>query len=122
MAQMFIDSLAIADARPEVSIPVENIHAPILLLSGSDDRLWPSNAMAERIADRLRARNFSYAFERKNYEGAGHDIFIGDPAASLRPDSASIDAFMGGGIEANTAARADSWRRILQFLDKALNR
>lgn len=122
MAQMFIDALPSADARPEVSIPVENIHAPMLLLSGSDDRLWPSNAMAQRIGERLRARHFAYTFEHKNYEGAGHSIFIGDPAAPRRPESASIDAFMGGSMQANAAARADSWQRILEFLDKALKR
>ncbi|HJS45312.1 MAG TPA: acyl-CoA thioester hydrolase/BAAT C-terminal domain-containing protein [Rhizomicrobium sp.] len=120
MAQMFMDSLALADARPEVSIPVENIQAPVLLLSGSDDRIWPSHEMAQRIGGRLRTRNFAYSFEHKNYEGAGHSIFIGDPAAPRRPDSASIDAFMGGSAQANSAARADSWQRVLRFLDVAL--
>jgi dienelactone hydrolase/uncharacterized protein (DUF2141 family) len=120
MAQMFLDALPAADTRPEVFIPVENIHGPILLLSGSDDRLWPSNEMAQRIGGRLRAQKFAYSFEHKNYEGAGHSIFVGDPGAAKRPESASMDAFMGGSTEANSAARADSWQRSLKFLDANL--
>jgi dienelactone hydrolase/uncharacterized protein (DUF2141 family) len=122
MAQMFTDSLATAEARPDVAIPVENIRAPVLLLSGSDDRLWPSNVMAQRIGERLYANHFAFTFEHKNYEGAGHGIFVGEPAAPRRTDSASIDAFMGGSAEANAAARADSWQRVLAFLEKSLKR
>ena len=78
--------------------------------------------MAQRIGDRLRTRNFTYPFEHKNYEAAGHGIFIGDPTEPRRAESASIDAFMGGSAEGNKAARADSWRRVLAFLDRALRR
>lgn len=115
MAEMFTSALAATDARPDTVIPVENIKGPILLLSGSDDRLWPSNLMAERIIDRLRARHSSFAFEHKNYEGAGHSIFAGDPAVPGRGDSATIDAFMGGSAEANHAARADSCHASCNF-------
>lgn len=120
MAQMFTGVLPTADGRPEAVIPAENIHAPVLLLSGSDDRLWPSNPMAQRVVERLRAHHFTFAVEHKNYEGAGHSIFIGDPAAPPRAENGAMNAFMGGSAEANVAARSDSWQRILGFLGRAL--
>jgi len=82
--------------------------------------LCASNEMAQPIGERLRARKFDYPFEHKNYEGAGHSIFVGKPALSQPIDPTSMDAFMGGSAEANIAARADSWQRILHFLDTSL--
>jgi len=123
LADMFMRALSDADARPDVVIAVENIRAPILLLSGSDDRVWPSNQMAQRIMARLRQHKFKFPIEHKNYEGAGHSIFIGDPEAALsREDRSPMDDFMGGTPEANVAARSDSWKRINQFLDRTIRR
>ena len=120
--QAFTAALASADAKPEAIIPVEKINGPVLLLSGSDDRLWPSGPMAARIVARLKTQNFSFRVEHQNYPGAGHAVFVGDPASAPRADTASVDAFMGGSAGANDAARADSWLRVMRFLDVALKR
>jgi dienelactone hydrolase len=119
MAQMFINALGSADARPDAAIPVEKINGPVLLLSGSEDRLWPSRVMAERIVARLHEKDFRFSVEHKNYAQAGHGIFVGDPDA-VHADMSRMDAFMGGSPEANAAARADSWARCLRFLKNAL--
>jgi dienelactone hydrolase/uncharacterized protein (DUF2141 family) len=119
-AEMFLAALTKADAQPDTAIPAEKINGSLLLLSGSDDRLWPSNLMAERLMARLRDHRFPHIYEHKNYDGAGHSVFVGDPALSQRSDSASVEAFMGGSADANNAARADSWLRILRFLDTTL--
>ena len=119
LAQMFTDSLGIADTLPNAVIPVEKINGPVFLLSGSDDRLWPSRVMAGRVVARLRSRNFRFSIEHRNYDGAGHGIFVGDPDG-VHADMSRMDAFMGGSAAANAVVRADSWTRCLRFLDGAL--
>ena len=44
------------------SIPVENIQCPILFVSGDDDLVWPSEMMASRMMDRLKAKDFPHKF------------------------------------------------------------
>ncbi len=54
------------------AIPVERIEAPILLLSGDFDELWPSTLGGEQVIKRLRANDFPYKAEHIAYPGAGH--------------------------------------------------
>ena len=54
------------------AIPVERIEAPILLLSGDFDDLWPSTLGGEQVIKRLRANDFPYKAEHIAYPGAGH--------------------------------------------------
>ena len=39
----------------EATIPVENIRCPILILSGNDDKQWPSPISGKSIIERLDA-------------------------------------------------------------------
>ncbi|MCY3814412.1 MAG: acyl-CoA thioesterase/bile acid-CoA:amino acid N-acyltransferase family protein [Gammaproteobacteria bacterium] len=39
---------------PRVHLPIEAVRAPVLLVSGRDDALWPSDYAAERLVERLR--------------------------------------------------------------------
>jgi dienelactone hydrolase/uncharacterized protein (DUF2141 family) len=121
-ALAFTRALAAAERAPDAAIPVERIGGPVLLLSGSQDRLWPADVMAERIVSRLREKRFAFAVEHKNHADAGHSIFTGNPANAQNASPAPMDAFMGGSPQANAAARADSWTRVLRFLDAALRR
>jgi len=52
-------------------IKVENIKAPILLLSGDADEIIPAVMMGNKMMTRLRVNNFSYAYEHIIYRG-GH--------------------------------------------------
>jgi pimeloyl-ACP methyl ester carboxylesterase len=38
---------------PSIPIPVERIDGPVLLVSGTDDRLWPSSDATDAITTRL---------------------------------------------------------------------
>jgi dienelactone hydrolase len=113
-------------ARQQASIKVEHIHGAVLLISGRQDRVWPSADMAERVVARLRHNNFSYPFKHLSYDGAGHGI--GRPYGSTmdindvrHPLTGRIIAL--GGTPAGTArARADSWQQVLTFLDENLRR
>lgn len=117
-AGRFDADIAIAAAHPESLIPVERINGPILLLSGTDDRVWYSTTMAEQIMARLKAKHFRHAFSHQSYPGAGHAIFMGGPKDVL--GLASQREFMGGSDAADAKALADSWPRTLQFFDTAL--
>jgi len=114
---LFLHSLAVFGDTASAEIPVENIHGPVLLLSGKDDGIWPSAMMANRILDRLRRNNHPYADQHLSYDAVGHWIpceFL--PTAG---DRQKMKLVLGGTAEGTAAAQADSWPRILWFLTQA---
>lgn len=109
------DSAAVRRAM----IPVERIHGPVLLVSGREDELWPSSWSADAIAARLCAHGFDHRVVHLSYAGAGH--LIGKaylPAGSTRVAGGRLET--GGTPQANAAAQADAWPRVLRFLASAL--
>lgn len=107
-------------ARAAAEIPVERIDGPVLLLSGSDDRLWPSAQLSDVAANRLDGHPWPY--EHVSYPGAGH-FFFGPPGSPTFTDIASpFGQLAGGGTrDANAAAAADSWPRVLETLADGLS-
>lgn len=114
---LYADSLA--KAAPEAEIPVERIAGPILLVSASDDGVWPAADMAGRIQARLSANAFAHPVESLVYDGAGHAVF-GAPIAVVTPQMQAIFGFLGGTPEGLTVARADGWPKVVAFLKTAL--
>ena len=100
-----------AAAVERAAIPVENINAPVLLISGRDDDVWPSTYMAEQVVERLRRHNFSHPVTHLAYDDAGHAI--GRPHYRMFPG-------LGGTPSGNARARAEHWQGMLQFLDDNL--
>ena len=64
---MLEDKEAVEKAR----IRVENINGPILLVSARKDEMWPSTEMSNEIVERLKEKQFQYAYEHIADEG-GH--------------------------------------------------
>jgi dienelactone hydrolase len=122
------DGLADADAVAAASIPVERINGPVLLLSAGQDKTWPSQALTEVAAERL--RKAGRPFEHVIYEGAGHSIAPPPygPATELTtpgPERRSttgpeLRMAHGGTPEANAQAREDGWLRVRRFLREHL--
>ena len=111
-------------ATRAAAIEVENIRGPVLTIAGGDDGLWPSARFAERIAERLAGHAHPFADESLLYSGAGHFVSFPyalpllPPMTALRVSSRmSID--FGGTPQANAAAAAASWPRILRFTEQA---
>jgi dienelactone hydrolase len=103
---LYTQSLTQAQFATAAAIEVEKINGPILLLCGSDDKLWPSQAMAQAITQRLKEKNFKHSCELVNYPNAGHTL---------------NEFFMIGGTkEGNKEARIDSSARMLGFLAKSI--
>lgn len=115
---LYLDGLRAAspEALEAAAIPVERAAGPVLLGCGEDDGLWPACDMARAVEARVRARG-GPAVVLLAYPGAGHAA-IGPPFQADRPTGPS-PPMMGGSFEADRAARADSWPRILAFLDQA---
>lgn len=103
----------------EAAIAVEQINGPVLLISGQDDRVWSSTKFSEIALIRLRQNNHSYEYEHLAYEDAGH--FIGVPYWPTRghftTHSVTGEQYTAGGTpEGNAHASADSWAKVLSFL------
>jgi dienelactone hydrolase len=115
------DTLAVARA----AIPVERINAPVLLVSGREDQVWPSFFMAEQIIDRLRRHSFKHAHRHLAYSGAGHAI--GRPYRSTMDINVQRHRLMktlldsGGSPQGTAWASEDSWSQVLEFLEKHLS-
>lgn len=111
-------------ARARAAIRVEKINGGVLLISGTDDEVWPSDRMSDEIMDRLRRSQFAHPFVHLSYEHAGHGI--GRPYTSTVDVNDVRHPLTGrsmrlGGTPAGTAhARADSWPKVLAFLDASL--
>ena len=114
---VFEDGLATLAAHPDTVIPVERFRGRLLLVCGGKDELWPSCPMADQILARA-TRMGRPATRLLRYPEAGHGV-MGAPGAATDPD---IRAFskLGGTTEANAAARADSWPKIVAYLKEAL--
>ena len=117
------DSLRHKKAALNAGIPVEQIRAPILLVSAGDDAVWPSEAMSEAVMRRLEARGFDYAAKHVKNAGAGHLLRLPyTPSTTLASKLPNFDlrVAFGGKPEATAQARILAWRETLQFLQEHL--
>jgi pimeloyl-ACP methyl ester carboxylesterase len=114
---LFMHDLEVFGDTGSAEIPVENIHGPVLLLSGKDDQIWPSSLMAARLMERLRRHGHHYANQTVSYDAVGHWIPLEYlPTAG---DRQKLKLMIGGTPEGTAAAQADSWPKILRFLVQA---
>lgn len=98
-------------------IRVERIDAPILLVCGEADTLWPSCKMADQIALRRKQAGKS-APEILRYPDAGHEVF-GLPIDASDPHYAHLGG-LGGTPAGIAAAHADDWPKTVAFLKEKL--
>jgi pimeloyl-ACP methyl ester carboxylesterase len=111
---LFLEDLARATEPDKVSIPVEQIHGPLLLLAGADDQIWPSAMMAERIMSRLRLHGHAYRDRFLTFSDVGHAIpYVYLPTHGNWRDSPFA---IGGTPEGMAQAQANAWPQILEFL------
>ncbi|MGJ7524753.1 acyl-CoA thioesterase/bile acid-CoA:amino acid N-acyltransferase family protein [Variovorax sp. GB1P17] len=106
-----------------VSIPVEKIGGPVLMISGADDKMWPSSELAEIAFQRLKHAAFPHRFEHLSYPGAGHHIGwpnVFTTMTKFKHPTSGEDLDMGGTPQSTAHARQDSWTRMLEFLRAAL--
>jgi dienelactone hydrolase len=121
---LFRAGLRNRQAIEQAAITVENLRGPLLLVSGSDDHLWPAAEMSEAILARLKNKNFPHAAEHLHYPAAGHMLrypFLPTtPRASSNKHLRGAKFSFGGNPEADAAAQEDAWRGAIAFFQKHL--
>lgn len=110
---LFEDGLKNKAAVEKARIPVEQIQAAILLISGKDDRVWPAAPMAEMIMTRLRDARHPFVYRHLSYENAGHSF--GLPGLAKTASNKEV-LKMGGTMVGNATAATQSWQATLDFL------
>lgn len=122
LAPIFESSLRDGAAVERATIPVERINGPVLLISGTADSMWPAVTLSEIAVQRLREHGHRFPLEHLVYEGAGHMIFPPYAPTTRRNAVHAVlgtDFAFGGSAEADAAACADSWPKVLAFLAEA---
>ena len=102
---------AASDELDQARLPIEDVTGPVVLVSGGNDRMWPSVSFAETLVDVLEASGHGWPFVHLSYADAGHAI--------AAPYESTDEGTLGelGGTDAGTAyAAADAWRRVLEHL------
>ncbi|MBD7912830.1 acyl-CoA thioester hydrolase/BAAT C-terminal domain-containing protein [Clostridium cibarium] len=97
----------------EATIPVEKIHGPILMVSSSKDKIWPSKIHCKTIVKLLKKSNFKYEYKHISYEKSGHMLTI--PYQSIYPSNKYPDD-----IDSYGEANVNCWNETISFLDKWL--
>lgn len=102
--------------NPAAIIPVEKYRGKLLLVCGEAEKLWPSCPMTDQIVRRAKAKGAAEPIVLR-YKDAGHAV-MGVPFA----DTATAKKWskLGGTAEGNSAARIDSWPKIVAFLKAEL--
>ncbi|MEE4331213.1 MAG: acyl-CoA thioester hydrolase/BAAT C-terminal domain-containing protein, partial [Wenzhouxiangella sp.] len=106
----------------EPAIRVEAIQAPIMLMAGDADPLWPAALAVELLLQRLRANEFQQPIHAQIYQGAGHSIGSAFPFWAMRSVGTAtphpVDGVLmpkGGTPSANAYAARDGANKILEF-------
>ena len=100
--------------REAARIRLEDITAPVLLVSGAADALWPSAAQCLTVVEELADDHYQHL----SYAGAGHRLSA-FPTTPMSTSVTTADGFrleFGGSAQATAAASADLWARLPTWL------
>ena len=101
------------------TIPVENIRCPILLLSGEDDKMWPSTLYSSLVMEQLDKKGSAIVKKHVHFSQAGHGFEFPYVPSSSKPFYHPIGKFwctLGGTAAGNARANKESWQEVLNFL------
>jgi dienelactone hydrolase len=115
---LYVNGLKNLEAYPDTIISVERTSAPILLVCGEADTLWPSCPMSRQIQNRAEAKGGPLV-NILAYENAGHSS-VGTPIARGEIRYEKLGS-LGGTAEGNAYARSDSWPKLVDFFRENLN-
>lgn len=115
--EVYLAGLEAIAQHPDAIIPIEKTRAPVLLICGKQDTLWPACPMADQVKARADA-NGGPTVTVLAYDNAGHAV-LGLPVDKSNANYDRLDS-MGGTDDGNNAARTDGWAKILTHLEAAL--
>lgn len=106
-------------------IPVESIVGPVLLVSGRDDRAWPSSLYSRMVVSTLSRHGHPYLVRHLDFDDAGHAInlpFVPTTQLSREHPVSKVPYTSGGTPSGNARADDGSWRGVLAFLAEVTGR
>lgn len=89
------------------SIPIEKISGSILLISATNDGVWPSTKMAEMIFQRAKAKNQQQKCKHLRLDGAGHNLSV-----PFLP----VTVFANAESAVHAHSEYLAWQEVLRFL------
>jgi dienelactone hydrolase len=113
----FEAALANVSAVEEATIPVERIGGPVLLISATDDHMWPSSVLSAIAERRLRREGHRHHVEHLCLT-AGHGIApppYAPTTTRLLPGPSCMFA-LGGTARDDAHGRETMWEKTLEFL------
>lgn len=119
---VFFEGLKDTELAAKARIPVEDIAGPVLLISGRDDRAWPSSLYSKMVVSTLRRHNHAHPVRHLDFDDAGHAInlpIVPSTQLSREHPVSKVRYTNGGTPSGNARADAGSWNGMLEFLDKA---
>ena len=119
MLPMFEAGLQNKTAVEQAGIPVERATGPLMLVSGGDDRVWPTGRMCQMMVERMTARGRAGDVVHHHYPAAGHMLF----PYSLPSDGSTppFPVALGGTAEADADAHASVWPEVVAHLRGNVN-
>ncbi|MFA6409057.1 MAG: alpha/beta fold hydrolase [Gammaproteobacteria bacterium] len=123
LTQLFLEKMKKNAEKFETAmIKVENIKCPLLIVSGKDDRMWPSWLYGEKIMQRLETTHSKIFREHLCYENVGHVILPSSRAPVIteagKHPVTGLCYEVGGDPVAQAKANQDSWEKIIQFFTR----
>jgi dienelactone hydrolase len=119
----FRDGLVQADpvTIDKAAIPVEKTRGPILLISGTDDQIWPAGEFCSAIVARLKKAGFPFEIKHLIIEKGGHMSCM--PTLITANRGLLIDGDPSGGApQADARGGYRSWLETITFLHRHLDR
>tara|TARA_R110002049_G_scaffold267817_1_gene444276 strand:- start:1010 stop:2371 length:1362 start_codon:yes stop_codon:yes gene_type:complete len=121
---VFFEGLKDRDLAQRARIPVEKIQGAVLLISGRDDRAWPSSLYSRMVVSSLQRSQHPHRVSHLDFDDAGHSInlpFVPSTQLSTLHPVSKVPFTSGGTASGNAKADEGSWRGVLNFLDDAIN-
>jgi len=119
---VFFEGLKDRELAAQARIPVENIAGPVLLISGRDDRAWPSSLYSRMVVSTLRRHAHKHLVRHLDFDDAGHAInlpIVPSTQLSREHPISGVPYTNGGTPSGNARANEGSWQGMLAFLDAA---
>lgn len=118
---VFFEGLKDTTLAARARIPVENIAGPVLLISGRDDRAWPSSLYSRMVISTLRQHDHPHLVRHLDFDNAGHAInlpIVPSTQLSREHPVSKVPYTNGGTPSGNARADDGSWHGVLAFLDE----
>ncbi|MFC5391433.1 acyl-CoA thioesterase/BAAT N-terminal domain-containing protein [Bosea vestrisii] len=122
---VFFEGLKDRALAERARIPVERIAGPVLLVSGRDDRAWPSSLYSRMVVSSLSRHGHRHLVRHLDFDDAGHAInlpFVPTTQLSREHPVSKVPYTSGGTPSGNARADDGSWRGVLAFLAEIAGR